>query len=212
MIQRNPLSWPLNQRRTPSADRKRAQFKNYGSQVTVAVGVSRIEAALDAYTRVGHSYRIPPDTIIISTNVINGVKGKPLSSQPEPDDPGVAVYFQLDGVDYCLPCDKWNRVADNLAAIAAHINAMRGIEHWGVASSSQVYTDFKALPENAGATAHGDWWVILRFNEIPTLQQAKQSRDKLVAYYHPDKPTGNRDMFELVQKAWEQAQAYYKEK
>ena len=69
---------------------------------------------------------------MISTNLKLRLDGLPRSDQATPADPGVAVYFELDGKTIVLACDKWNRVADNIYAIAKHVDALRGQDRWGV--------------------------------------------------------------------------------
>ncbi|RVU01105.1 J domain-containing protein [Mucilaginibacter limnophilus] len=203
-MERYPLNWPANKPRTAAAERKSAAFNKAGKPVSVAEGVKRVEAELDSYTKVGRPYRVPLDTVIISTNLSTGVKGKPLSSLPEPADPGVAVYFQLDGRDYCLPCDKWNRVGDNLAAIAAHINALRGIERWGVGQQHDVYTGFKALPENASPGNGNHWTLVFGLDADAMIDVVKDCFKQMAQRYHPDKPHGNENIFKQVNEAWNQ--------
>ena len=71
--------------------------------------------------------------IVISTNAELRQDGFPYSNRRAPEDVGVAVYFTLEGRPYVLPCDKWERVADNLAAIAKHVEAKRGCRVPGTA-------------------------------------------------------------------------------
>src|SRR5262249_31741204 len=76
----------------------------------------------------------------------------PYSGARKSYDVGAAVYFSLNKKPYCLPCDRWNRLPDNLAAIAAHLEAMRGMDRWGVGSIEQAFAGYKALPAR-GETA-----------------------------------------------------------
>ena len=69
---------------------------------------------------------------IISTNLKLRLDGLPRSDQKEPDDPGVAVYWQrLSKPKKVMAIDLYDRIADNLAAIGATLNAMRAIERHG---------------------------------------------------------------------------------
>jgi len=160
----------------------------------------------------GQDYRVPAGSIVISTNIGSGKKGRPFSGMAEPDDTGAAVYFKLDGLDYCLPCDKWDRVADNLAAIAAHINAMRGIERWGVGTSKDVYTGFKALPQAAGSR-NGAWWTVLGVDPNPDPNEVETARNKLLKKFHPDNlSTGDKEKFIRVQIAYQEALTFLEQK
>lgn len=212
-MQKHPLQWPAGKPRTPADQREIARFHkqvyngnwNEKKRLTIADAVSRIEDAFELYTRFGRPDRIPPETVIISTNLIVGKMGRPLSSQPEPQDPGVAVYFILDGRPFCYECDKWTRVADNLAAVAAHAQSIRDIERWGVGLRHDVYEGFKALPVKAGPST-GGWWIMLEVQETASPDIIKSAYRRLAARYHPDNGvTGNIDKFNQVQQAWERA-------
>jgi hypothetical protein len=212
-MERYPLQWPAHKPRTPASERQDARFHkqvyngswNQKVKLSVADAVKRVENELALYTRINKPFRIPPGSVVISTNVNVGVRGKPLSSQPEPEDPGVAIYFVLDGKPYCFECDKWTRVADNLAAVAAHARALRNIEGYGVGRQHDVYTGFKALPEKASASA-GAWWMILEVQENTSPDIIKSAYKKLMLRYHPD--TGSAadiNKYHKVQQAYNEA-------
>lgn len=158
-IESYPLHWPPAFRRTAASERKRANFgrvtqregMSYTSKerMTVAVAARRLTKEISSINNASRSMRVDPDALIVSTNIKIKLDGLPYSNQRDPDDPGVAVYFKLDGVPHCLPCDRWSTVADNLAAIAAHIGAMCGMERWGVGDIRAAFAGYKALP---GAT------------------------------------------------------------
>jgi len=104
--QRYPLDWPHGWKRTPDDARQRARFStrsrsdhgwSYQKQISVAQAVNRLLSELDKMNKRGHDYRVPEYSIVISTNIKVRLDGLPYSSQHAPDDPGVAVYFTLDG-------------------------------------------------------------------------------------------------------------------
>lgn len=138
-----PLQWPQGRPRKPAGSRKRASFGkkiNNGQHqyLTVADALERLQDELD---RIGARYPV------ISTNLEPRLDGRPRSGQAEPKDgPGVALYFDLAGKPHCMPCDTYDRVADNIAAIAKHIEATRAIERYGVATMSEMFAGFTALP------------------------------------------------------------------
>jgi hypothetical protein len=144
-----PLAWPTGVPRHRGT-RQRARFSGHktlsfgdgstwrqSKELTVADGLARVQAELMTFgaTR-----------LVVSSNTPVRLDGLPYSKTTTPADPGVAVYFTLHKKPYCLPCDRWDRVADNLAAIAAHIKAMRGIERWGVGTLEQAFTGYLRLP------------------------------------------------------------------
>jgi hypothetical protein len=211
-IEAYPLHWPPHRPRTKAADRRRASFHriekesykrgdgtmgtwNRAKDVTVAVGRERLLSEIRAFTKTGRPWVINPDKVIISSNVPTRLDGLPYSNAREPEDPGMAVYFTMNGQQHCLSCDKWDRVADNLNAIAKNVEAMRGQLRWGVADVAQMFAGFKALPgaiimpaamsENEAAEfirTHGGAW-----HNPETFDQAYRNAAKK---FHPDANDG----------------------
>lgn len=203
-----PLAWPLGRPRTPAHERQPARFSSGGRPVSIAVGRKRLLSELDAYTRPGRPWRVPPDTVVISTNVRTYTRGGvevPYSDQSQArDDPGVAVYFTLDGQHICLPCDAWDTVGGNLAAVAAHVAALRGIERWGVGTVEDHYRGFLALPAPGEGTGLG-WWEVLGVAREAPAEEVKRAYRRRLHETHPDKSAGGRAAFEAVQEAYRQA-------
>ena len=206
-----PLKWPEGFPRTPDHERERARFgqkANYGcgkSSLTIFVARKRLQHEIQAFTRVGQTYRIVPDMVVLSTNVPTRKDGLPYSNAREPDDPGVAVYLELDGEPHVFPCDKWDRVADNIAAIAAHLGAMRGIERWGVGDLHRVFAGFHALPPGTGESNGEDmWWVVLNVDSNATKAEVQSSYRRMRSQNHPDNG-GDPSAFDRIQRAYKQA-------
>lgn len=147
-----PLHWPPGRARTKfrnsakfhtitQQEYRRSDGTTYAratkNRLSISTSRDRVIAEL---TKLGGS------KIVMSSNLRLRGDGLPMSSQREPDDPGVAVYFQLKSQPHCLSCDTWNKSADNLAAIAKHVEAMRGQIRWGVADIASMFAGFKALP------------------------------------------------------------------
>lgn len=127
-----PLSWPAAWPRTPSYQKKTAQF---GKTVQSSQGSWKTKARLsiaDATRRLLDELgRLGAEGIIISSNLRLRRDGYPASDQREPDDNGVAVYFELLDKPQVLACDRWDKVADNIAALAGMAQWAR--EHFGMA-------------------------------------------------------------------------------
>lgn len=131
-MQRYPLTWPTGWRRFPPHLRKRAKFNSQSdhrmgesiyhrrAQVSVCDAVERV---FDALSKMG----IIDAFVTISSNLQLRNDGLPRSGQPEPSDPGVAVYWREPRSDArkVIAIDRYDRCADNLAAIAASLEAMR---------------------------------------------------------------------------------------
>lgn len=195
-----PLSWPLNQARTKPSERRRAAFQTRKGSVytwgpmrrhTIYEGAHELEAEIKRMA--GHD-------IIISSNLKVKANGLPYSGQKRPDDPGVAVYFKWHKRDLVFACDKWTEPEDNLWAIVKHIEALRGQERWGVGSLDQAFAGYAALPAPSE-----NWWEILGIPKLANDDEIDQAYRSLAQVYHPDKPTGNTEMFIRIGNAYKLA-------
>jgi hypothetical protein len=194
-----PLCWPAGWRRTSMNWKKRANFKSEHARVSISDGTRRVikELRLFGYDQ-GHA----GTHVIVSTNVRPRLDGMPRSNEPEPDDVGVAVYWKkrTDLQHKVMAIDCYSTVADNLAAIAATLHAMRSIErHGGAMILERAFHGFMALP------SPNDWRHVLGFDATPTFEEAKARYRSLAMANHSD--TGGSDvrMAEL-NGAWESAQ------
>lgn len=192
----NPLSWPTNWHRTEV--RKRARFDGHSMQ-------RAIEYAREELGRMGVIER----SVIISSNVELRRDGLPRSNQRIPSDPGVAVYFKLDGEPHVLACDRWTFPEHNLWAIAKHIEALRAQDRWGVGTIKQAFSGYKALPPPSPPAI--PWRRVLGFNDgvVLSREQVRAAYEVLAKQNHPDQPTGDRARFEQVVEAWTAAKREY---
>lgn len=161
--------------------------------VTIAQGVQRVRAELALL-------RADVDAgVVISSNLALRLDGFPRSDQREPGDPGGAVYWLAKTATRCIAIDRYDRVADNLAAIAATLDAMRAIErHGGAAIVDRAFTGFTALP-----APESNWRAIL--GACVDLDEARANYRRLRSLYHPDNG-GDPALFHKVERAWEAAQ------
>lgn len=183
---RFPLQWPIDWPRTKSYARKNGQFRSDGKGLSVIKGVERVLAELE---RQG----VHPDDVVVSTNLRTRLDGFPRSDQGRPGDPGVAVYWQAKGKPMrCLPIDRYNDVQDNLAAIAATLEAMRAIErHGGGGVQERAYTAFAALPPPQPSGAARPWWEVLGVPQQATQAEIQAAHRQLASQAHPDRPGGS---------------------
>lgn len=197
---RYPLSWPAGWQRTNGGRGKRnGAFKHHRSSISVHQALDRLE---DQLAKLGA--REP----LLSTNLRLGMRGDPLSNQPEPADRGAAVYFTLNGKPRVLACDQYTSVADNIAAIAAHIDALRRIDRYGVGTLDQAFAGYDALPP-PGAGNRPPWRVVLGLDG----QVTPITREKINDAYrfkamtaHPDRG-GSHDAMAALNAARDQALA-----
>lgn len=203
-----PLAWPPGWKRGDgnkfgrfgtSASVKSSYSDRYyrqKKQVTVAESVSRVRAEL---CRMG----LREDDIVISTNLALRLDGLPRSDQREPDDSGAAVYWiDKTGATRCMAIDCYTRVADNLAAIAATLEAMRAIErHGGAEILDRAFTGFTALP-SPDSTA--SWWDVLGVERSAARADIESAYRRERSKHHPDRG-GDAEKFQRVQRAYEEA-------
>lgn len=185
MIAAFPLQWPDGWKRTPPSWRRDATFSRYKQRLSVADGVDRLLRELD---RMGIRQR----DVVISTNMPTRNDGLPRSDGRKPDDPGAAAYWTdvFNGARRVMAIDLYTDVADNLAAIAATLEAMRSIErHGGAAILERAFTGFVALP------APGNWRAIL--GDCTTAGEARERYRLLALAAHPDRGGSGDEMSKL---------------
>lgn len=154
---RYPLAWPKHRPRTKAADRRRGTSSAGNKRITLAAAFDRLEDEIE---------RLGGKNPILSTNIEPRISGAPKANVAAPADPGVCVYFGLKGQPMTMACDTFTEVAQNIAALANHINATRRIASYGVATAEEVLQNFAALPPPraegivpAGASAPVPWWT-----------------------------------------------------
>lgn len=185
-----PLQWPLGWPRTAPGDRESGRFSrrertNYGgfrpTDLTLHQAISRVLDEIQAFTRYGRKWRADPDQVVISSMLQVRQDGLPRSGQRKPEDPGVAVYFQLDGQPKVIPCDRYTSIEQNLAAVAATISALRALERHGSGIMERAFTGFEALPH----LVDDPWWTVLQVPEDAPACVVEKSYRVLRSQTHP---------------------------
>jgi hypothetical protein len=186
MITAYPLQWPEGWPRTKSHHQKNGRFKHDGKWITVYAACDRVLRELEMLG-------IVRDDIVISTNLKTRMDGMPRSDQREPSDHGAAVYWQTrKGVRRVMAIDQYDKVADNLAAIAATLDAMRAIDrHGGAQILDRAFTGFTALPAPG---APRNWREVIGVPEWETkLSEVRAIYRQRAMAVHPDRPGGSHD-------------------
>lgn len=206
-VQAYPLAWPIGWKRTghrTAADFGTVHMPDEGTtwkrkrELTIAEATGRV---LDELRRMNVAQR----DVIISTNLRLRNDGLPLSKQREPEDPGVAVYWKTGGKSLVIAADCYTKIADNLAAVAATLDAMRSIKrHGGAAILERAFTGFAALP--APVTGQKPWREVLAVDPDETSTRGIEEAYKRKRFAaHPDREGGSHEAFLAVQAAYEQA-------
>ncbi len=181
-----PLQWPRGWPRTAAGRRRRSQF---GTPFAKAR-----DGMLAELRRLGARY------ITLSTNVELRLDGLPYANRRQPDDPAVAVYFELNGTPHVLACDKWDLVQDNVQAIRKHVEAIRGQDRWGVGTIEQAFSGYKALPD----PSERPWWEVLGVDRHDPQEKINAAYRRQVLTAHPD-AGGDPEAFKRLTAARDQA-------
>lgn len=86
--------------------------------------------------------------LVIGFNARTNRYDEILSRQSRIEDTGGTAYFDRNGEQVCIPCDRWIRLEDNVNAIALAIGALRGLERWG--AKQMVDQAFRGVRGAAG--------------------------------------------------------------
>jgi len=166
-IEAYPLTWPIGRPRTKRPDR--ARFKT-----TLGAAISSIQYEVRL---------LGGSSLVISSNLPLRRDGMPMARPGYIGDHGVAVYFNLKKKPMCFACDRWERVEDNMQAIAKTIEALRGIERWGSGDMvEQAFTGFLALP-----APEQPWQTLGLDTSNPTPEQVEDAHRRLAMKHHPDR-------------------------
>lgn len=181
-----PLTWPHNIPRTKN--KAKSLFKTSLTTALKNVRSSLQLFASDSGKKV--------DGITISSNVSLG--------DDKPEDPGVAVWFQWDGMSVCIAVDRYPKVEDNVQAIYHIIDGRRTeLRHGGLHIVRATFTGFAALPA-PGTTR--PWRVVMEFmGSDPDRREIDARYRDLSRKRHPDQPGGSHDAMSELNHAREEA-------
>lgn len=187
MIDAFPLQWPTGYPRTA---RPSDTYRFYPASFNAERSMLSDELV-----------RMKAKNIVISTNVPVKQDGNPYASYSKLSDVGVAVYFTVDNKAMALCCDKWNTIEANLKALKMSVDAMRGLDRWGVSDiMNRAFIGFKALPERA---ASFPWWEVLGISRICTRDEVEEGYKKKAKIHHPNSG-GDPHKWQELQDAYQQ--------
>ncbi len=207
-----PLTWPAGWKRTPASQQAYGRFGTtkqsaHGSwrsraELSIAEATGRLLSELE---RMG----APRTSIVLSTNLQLRQDGLPRSGQAAPRDPGAAVYWKdpFNGQPRSMAIDRYTKVEQNIAALAATIEAMRAIErHGGATVLERAFTGFTALPAPIAAGMHRDWQAVLELQDLvlPKREDIERAFRRLAAQHHPDRG-GDPERMKEINRARDEA-------
>lgn len=204
IIEKYPLQWPVGYPRTkyPSGSR----FGNNAFGKCRDEVFKQLQLMLDYYER---------KTVVLSTNVPLRQDGIPYANYRQPEDKGVAVYFQYKKEQIVICCDKWNKIEDNLWACAKTIEALRGIDRWGVSEfMKRSFTGFTALPPPVKEQPKRSWWIVLNYQICPDKTAwdwagIEAQYKSLAKQRHPDVSGGSNEAMKELNIAFDEAKKYF---
>lgn len=191
-----PVAWPAGRPRTPAFERKDALWRTEGRRLRWDDALGRLREQVTMVTRAGQNWRVTEQTL--STNFELRLDGRPRRDRGVPSDPGVAFFFELDGQPHVLACDLWGTVPDNIAAIAAHVEALRGQERWGVADMKQAFAGHVQLPPPEA------WFTVLGVSPRATDGEIDAAWRLAMKKAHPDVSTGSEEAAQRLNRAREE--------
>lgn len=171
-----PLHWPPH---FPRSNRRDSSRFN----TTLPAALKKVQDSLRLFAKDSGKKL---DGIVISSNYTLG--------QENPADPGVAVYFVWDGIQVCIPVDRYPKLADNLTAIHHVIEARRvELRHGTLALVRASFAGFTALPP-PGARP---WRDVLDIKGPATKESVQAQYRRLASERHPDIGGSDSAMAEL---------------
>jgi hypothetical protein len=202
-IQAYPLQWPAGWRR--ATVREDAKFRGQTGRWEGAEGASRWVAAervtlgqgINRVLRELRAFGVRESTVVISSDLRLRQDGLPYAGQATSKlDPGVAVYWMDGKRPRCIAVDRYRRIEDNLAAIAATLDAMRALErHGGAAILDRAFTSFVALP------APEQWFQVLEVRATATRAEIEEAFRRQAMKHHPDRPGGSSEAMARLNQA-----------
>lgn len=176
MIEAYPLTWPDGWPR-----RNRWQRNSSKYEVTFIRARDELMRELSA-GRAKH--------VVISSNVPLRRDGIPLANMREPEDPGVAVYWDdKHSKPRVIACDVWRTVRENLRAVGLAYASLRQIERTGASELlERAFAGFARLP------AAQSCWDILGVQPGASRDAINERYRELARVHHPDRGGSNETM------------------
>ncbi len=166
-----PLSWPPGWPKTEPLKRQSGQFKQ-----TLAAALANLKRQIEL---------MGGKNVLLSSNYTLG--------HDNPKESGVCAYFEYEGQQMAIPCDRWHRIEHNIQAIALTVEAMRGMERWGAKHMIKaMFSGFKALPD-----IRKPWHEVLGVPPNACSADIKQAYRQRSKAAHPDVGGSDAQMAEV---------------
>lgn len=132
-----------------------------------------------------------------------------------PRSSAVVISFEATHGPLQFATDRFIDWKDNVRAIALGLEALRKIDRYGIAQTSQQYAGYKALPSGGTEGVVGESDGKLSFDQAKAFMTHYGGDGDLTAQYrnaarklHPDVNGGDRRLFQKLQHAMEVVKKY----
>lgn len=169
-----PLSWPAHFTRATSRESGRFTTK-------LPAAINNVKNSLRLFAT-DSGRRL--ENVVISSNASLG--------DNRPADPGVSVWFTWDGLQVCIPVDRYQTVEANLQAIHLILESRRiELRHGTLALVRATFTGFLSLA--APSTTTKSWRDVMEVPQETRLADVRRKYKHLATQRHPDKPGGSSE-------------------
>lgn len=195
-----PLNWPAN---TPRArvrhhGRYTTDTGRYRREVTMAEAQTRLFNALDKFNNQGRGRVVDLSRCELRTmiQVRKDGKGFIKGDERRPPDVGVVVRFKIEKNPIPLPIDCYTDIAQNIAASAAAVDALRTLWRVDAGIFLAAASGLAGLPP---PMAMANWRGILGYPQdvTPTYDEARKRYKKMASAAHSDKGGNDNVMADL---------------
>lgn len=194
MYEAYPLHWPVGYKRTLLHHVRKSRFKQ-----TLGAAQKYLHKEVE---------RIKGTDLVVSTNLRVRNDGMIYAADlgKNIEDPGVAIYFKRNKKLIAMCCDTYEKVWENMYALARGLEALRLLDRDGVSEFlERAFTGFKELPA-AAQLDEKEIWKVLCFSKKPDSVDLVHAAYKTLAKErHPDTSTGSTEQFISLQNAYREA-------
>lgn len=194
------LCWPPGYPRTDYEDREEGRWryqKGPSGRKRFLTIVEGRDSLLESLRRFGAQH------VTISTDADRNRDGSISGQQRRSTDPGVAVYFKLNGREMVIAQDQFLEIECNMRSLALCFEGMIQMRnHGGGPIFNRIEKAFTALP--GPMTTPRDWPEILKLPRSATRAEIKSRKRELSRVLHPD-AGGDAEAFKEMTAAADQA-------
>lgn len=184
------LAWPEDWPRTPTAKREANKTPPPGHRLRGRLPAWSFRAARDALIiELNH---LGAEGAVLSANLDLAADGVPIPSATAREDPGAAVYFDLNGKQIALACDRHGRVEENLQSIVRTLDMLRQLERQGGTAMLE-----RALAGFHTTRGPKTCWSVLGLAAGAPLNDIKRAYHEKARQAHPDNGGSDSAMAEL---------------